>query len=86
MSKYEVWAWGQFKGRYIYTKRYSVNTPFEAARLIWSLSMIDLQNSLVVSNVMGLEVYEDNDWTEWYSKFGEDIRDFSDSLNIGGSF
>lgn len=77
---------------------YAVKTPFEAAKLIRSLAESDLNNSLVTWNAFGLEVYEGlddnpnpydddkNNWSEWYSKFGENIDEFADSLNISGGY
>ena len=54
-----------------------VSSPAGAINVLQKLTAADLDNPLVTSNVGGLEVFEDNEWTEWYDDEGNDI----DSLN-----
>jgi len=90
-----VWKESNFGGEF-----FKVNTPFEAAKLIYRLSKNDLNNRRVSWNAFGLEEYEGSDehpnwqengeykhdWPEWYSAFGESIDEFADSLNIQEAF
>lgn len=53
-----------------------VKDPAEAVEVYERLTADDLKDESVTSNAGGLEVFEDGEWTEWYSEFGEDIDDY----------
>ena len=55
-------------------ERYLVETIREAKIKIKTLAQRDLNDKLVTDNVGGLEVFENEEWSEWYcDDCGEDI-------------
>ncbi len=57
---------------------YSV-ANLDAAKLkINTLAECDLKNRNIEWNVMGLEVFEDGEWSEWYNEDGQGIDDIID--------
>ena len=56
-----------------------VASPAEAAETLQSFTEADLHNRHVESNTGGLEVFEDDEWTEWYDDEGNDIDNLSES-------
>ena len=56
-----------------------VESPKEATETLQSLAEADLHNRHVESNAGGLEVFEDDEWTEWYDDEGNDIDNLSES-------
>lgn len=95
-NKLRVWHWYDGSNMAMpRTKHYDVSNPFEAAKLIEKLANQDLRNKRIDTNAFGLEEWDDGlsypsetegEWTEWYSRFGESIDDFADSLNIKEAF
>ena len=45
----------------------------EAIRVLDKLERSDLENEAVWCNAGGLEVFEDNQWSEFYDSHGQDI-------------
>ena len=76
MNKYRVWYIANVPAN---PKYYEVATPEEGADKINWLAARDLKNKNISSNVMGLEVFEDGDWSEWYDENGDDIDTLADS-------
>jgi hypothetical protein len=56
----------------------SVMSPDEAVEWIETQAARDLLNPRVESNVFGLEVFEDGEWTEWYDDEGRDIDEYAE--------
>ncbi len=52
-----------------------VDSPQEAIKIIDRLAEIDLKLPSVAVNMCGLEVFEDDEWTEWYDEEGDNIDD-----------
>lgn len=52
---------------------FAVPDPFIGAFFIQALSIADLGNDGIFTNAMGLCIYEDGEWTEWYDEDGEEI-------------
>jgi len=52
---------------------FGVPDPFIGAFFIQALTIADLGNNEIFTNAMGLCVYEDGEWTEWYDEDGEEI-------------
>ena len=50
-----------------------VSSPAGAINVLQKLTAADLLNGLVTVNMGGLEVFEDNEWAEWYDDEGNDI-------------
>lgn len=60
--------------------RVEVESPEEAKKLLNILADYDIfqfENNVKPDycNAGGLEVFEDGEWTDWYSEDGEDIND-----------
>ncbi len=51
-----------------------VNSPQEAVEIINRLAEIDLKQPSVAINMCGLEVFEDDEWNEWYDEEGDNIN------------
>jgi len=60
---------------------YKVNDVEDAKAIITELTNDDLNNDTVIWNAGGLEVYEDGEWSEWYSEEGLDIMEIIDNEN-----
>ena len=79
----QVWWCRNFPGTAI---RYPVDNLVEALHLYGRLVWHDLQRSDVVTNVGGLEVYEDGEWSDWYNEdmdFGEKyVESFDDLFDV----
>lgn len=61
---------------------FAVPDPFIGAFFIQALTIADLENDDIFSNVMGLCVYEDGEWTEWYDEEGEEIDIYITEVGI----
>ena len=61
-----------------------VKTVGEAVRMIRALAGIDLKNSSIISNVFGLEVFDEDikDWIEWEDDEGRDISAYEKEVYI----
>lgn len=64
-------------------RHFAVPTPAVGAFFIQALSIADLGNGDIFSNVMGLNVYEDGEWIDWYDDDGEDIENY---INVVGEY
>ncbi len=62
---------------------FPVDSPDEAIAIINKLTDVQLRDKSVISNAFGLEVFEDGEWTEWYSDVGEDIMELADEVWYG---
>ncbi|MGV8150021.1 MAG: hypothetical protein ACLKAN_13570 [Alkaliphilus sp.] len=64
---------------------YPVKSVEEAKKKIDELTKRDLANDSITDNVGGLEIFEDNDWTEWTSdETGNDIfEEVNDDAELG---
>ncbi len=62
---------------------FAVPTPAVGAFFIQALSIADLGNGDIFANAMGLCVFEDNEWTEWYDEDGDDIEKY---INLVGEY
>lgn len=49
-----------------------IDSPDEAVPILDQLGALDIRNGVQV-NVGGLEVFEDDEWGEWYDKDGNNI-------------
>jgi len=65
--------------------RFSVKDVEEAKKVINRESSKDLKDRFVTWNAGGLEVYEDGEWSEWYSEEGLDIMEVIDGEGEGKS-
>ena len=52
---------------------YQVNSVEEAIKFIQERIKRDLEDSCITDNAMGLEVFEDGEWVEYYDDIGQDI-------------
>lgn len=52
---------------------YDVKTPKDGLSVINKLAERDLDNALIWANAIGLCVYEDGDWVDWYDEEGDDL-------------
>ncbi|MBA7704103.1 hypothetical protein ES703_112903 [subsurface metagenome] len=52
---------------------YPVSNIDEAIVKLKELERLDLANPFIETNAGGLEVFEDDEWTEWHNELGEDI-------------
>ncbi len=82
MEKFRVWHIPQIPGEGF---RVSVKSPEEAIKVMDILANYDLfqlENNIKpdYSNAQGFEVFEDDEWCEWYSGDGEDIREYAENL------
>lgn len=57
-----------------------VESPEEAIRVINYEANRQLEAEHIHDNVFGLEVFEDGDWSEWYSEIGDDIMTTMDEM------
>jgi len=57
-----------------------VSTPEDAIRIINYMAEDQLKEERITSNVFGLEVFEDGEWTDWYNELGEDIDECAQAL------
>lgn len=55
---------------------YPVESPDHALRVIESMIIRQGRNPSIWMNVHGLQVYDGDEWAEWYSDDGEDINDW----------
>lgn len=55
---------------------FAVPDVLTGAFFIQALSIADLGNSGIHSNVMGLCRFEDDEWTDWYDDDGNDIEEY----------
>jgi hypothetical protein len=51
-----------------------VSCPAAARQRLNDYAFLDLEDKLVTSNAGGLEVYEGDEWHEWYDENGHDIN------------
>ena len=62
---------------------YPVRNPKHGFFLIEAMAYSQLLDDSIDSNIFGLEVWENEDgqeeWTEWYSKEGEDLDEYAQS-------
>jgi len=65
-----VWRTTNFPGP---PRWFAVPDPFTGAFFIQALTIADLGNDEILTNAMGLCIYEDGEWTEWYDEEGEEI-------------
>ena len=68
--KLRVWYIKNFPGNPRY---FDVASPEEGADKINEFSRRDLHDPNVISNAMGMEVFDDGEWSEWYDEEGNDI-------------
>ena len=54
---------------------WSVSSVEEARQKIQKLIQLDLKNTRIVSNAFGLEIQENDEWSEWYNDEGQDIME-----------
>ena len=52
---------------------YAVRSVSEAISMLDRFAEQDLKDPSIETNAGGLEVLEDGEWSEWYSKEGKDI-------------
>lgn len=52
---------------------YPVSSPQHAYNLIERMAKAQLEMNSIHSNVFGLEVFEDGEWSDWYSEDGDDL-------------
>jgi hypothetical protein len=62
-----------------------VSDPKEAIRIMKLLADYDIfqfENNVKpdYSSAQGLEVFEDGEWSDWYSKDGEDIQEYMENM------
>jgi hypothetical protein len=57
---------------------YDVSSPEEGARKVEELAQVDLANPRIWGNAIGLSVYEDGDWVDWFDDDGDDIDTWTD--------
>ena len=62
---------------------FAVPTPAVGAFFIQALSIADLGNGDIFSNIMSLNVYEDGEWIDWYDEDGDDIEKY---INVVGEY
>lgn len=58
-------------------KYYPVASLEAAAILLDNIAQKELKDSSVISNVGGLEVFEDGEWIDWMDKEGNDIDEWT---------
>lgn len=83
-NELRVWHIPQIPGEPF---RVKVESPEEAVKVLNILAKYDLFQlghniKPDYSNAAGLEVFEDGEWSEWYSEDGEDIDEFAESHNL----
>lgn len=61
---------------------YPVKDIHHAKELIDALAKSQLLDETIISNVFGLEVFEDGDWTDWYDEDGRDLDEHFEELQI----
>ena len=59
-------------------ERYLVSSIGQAKCLIQELTKRDLVDKSITSNAGGVEVFEDDEWTEFYDDEGNDIFEIID--------
>lgn len=52
---------------------YPVDDPKRGAKVIDLLARQQLRMPWIYSNVMGLEIFEDGEWTDWYDENGDSV-------------
>ena len=61
-------------------ERYPVRNPKHGFFLIEAMAYSQLLDDSIDSNVFGLEIWEDNEWTDWYNEeTGEDLDEYAQS-------
>ena len=55
-----------------------IDTVENAKKWIIKKGMEELKNDNIIWNAGGLEVFEDNEWCEWYNEEGYDIKEIMD--------
>ncbi len=60
---------------------FAVPDPYVGAFYIQALTLADLGNEDILDNVMGLVVYEDGEWVEWYDDDGDDIEKYFKAIS-----
>ena len=64
---------------------YNVKSPTAGLGIINELAERDMRpNSGIESNAIGLCVYEDGDWVDWYDDEGDDIDAWAEKRGTGG--
>jgi len=59
---------------------YQVKDIDEAKKKINELTQDDLKNKFVEDNVGGLEIFENEEWSEYYNDEGQDIMKIMDTV------
>ena len=62
-------------------QHHPVTTLEQAITVLNKLTKTDLENPFVLSNVGGLEVFEDGAWSEFYDGEGQDIAELQEHYN-----
>ncbi len=62
--------------------RYDVDGPAEGYRKIEALAAADLRNPAIWGNVIGLSVFEDGEWVDWYDDEGDDIDAWAEKKGL----
>lgn len=57
-----------------------VATPEHAIRTINTLAELQLTQDTIWGNAFGLQVWDGEEWVEWYSEEGDNIDDFEQTL------
>ena len=59
---------------------YGVANPEEAIKVINKLANEQVNDESIGWNALGLQVFEDGEWCEWYSDMGQDIDEYQEEL------
>lgn len=58
-----------------------VATPAEGLEVVKKWVKADLANPAIDTNVFGMEIFEDGQWTEWYDEDGQSLTDILDNTD-----
>jgi hypothetical protein len=78
MKKQKLRLWWNTNG---HNKYYKVNSVEEAEILFSDLSWKQLSDESIIFNAGGLEIFEDNEWCEYYNEDGLDLSDIMNENN-----
>lgn len=73
-----VWHIPQVPGTPFYVEVESPNEAISVLETLWKYDTFQLEENIKpdYSSASGLEVYEDGQWSEWYSEDDEDINEY----------
>jgi hypothetical protein len=63
-------------------EHYPVEHIHHAKELIDALAKSQLLDETIISNVFGLEVFEDGEWIDWQDEDGRDLDEHFEELQI----